>query len=324
MQPGESRVMQFTMQTRVRGFENTLTNRAVLPNGTFIHSQIVPQIGYQPGNELDDKNKRKRFGLKEKDLMPALEQNCTADCRDSYISNNSDWVNVETVISTSPDQIAIAPGSLQREWNENGRRYFQYKLDHVGLNYYSFLSARYEVARADGTASRSRLLPERAALECAQDAELGEEIVRILHHEFRAVSPEQARIIEFPRLAAFAEAFPGTMPYSESIGFIASMEKPDDIDMVFYVVAHEMGHQWWGHQEMGANMQGATLLAETLAQYSALMTMEKEYGRDPMRKFMEYEMDSYLRTRGGELLKERPLLRVEASRDTSTIARAAW
>ena len=46
--------------------------------------------------------------------MPALEQNCDADCRDSYISNNSDWVNVETVISTSPDQIAIAPGSLQR------------------------------------------------------------------------------------------------------------------------------------------------------------------------------------------------------------------
>ena len=83
--------------------------------------------------------------------------------------------------------------------------------------------------------------------------------------------------------------------------------------MVFYVVAHEMAHQWWGHQEVGANMQGATLLVETLAQYSALMTMEKEYGRDTMRKFMQYEMDNYLRSRGAELLKERPLLRVEAS-----------
>jgi ABC-2 type transport system permease protein len=43
------------------------------------------------------------------------------------------------------------------------------------------------------------------------------------------------------------------------------------------------------------------------------MTMEKEYGRDMMRKFLEYEMDRYLRGRGRELLKERPLLRVEAS-----------
>jgi aminopeptidase N len=60
-------------------------------------------------------------------------------------------------------------------------------------------------------------------------------------------------------------------------------------------------------------MQGATLLSETLAQYSALMTMEKEYGRDTMRKFLQYEMDNYLRSRGTELLKERPLLRVESS-----------
>jgi aminopeptidase N len=103
------------------------------------------------------------------------------------------------------------------------------------------------------------------------------------------------------------------MPYSESIGFIADIEKPDDIDMVYYVVAHEMGHQWWAHQVIGANMQGATSLSETLAQYSALMVMEKEYGPDTMRKFMDYEMDNYLRSRGAERLKERPLMRVEAS-----------
>jgi aminopeptidase N len=60
-------------------------------------------------------------------------------------------------------------------------------------------------------------------------------------------------------------------------------------------------------------MEGATLLSETMAQYSALMTMEKEYGPNAMRKFMKYEMDNYLRSRGTELLKERPLLRVEAS-----------
>ena len=74
-----------------------------------------------------------------------------------------------------------------------------------------------------------------------------------------------------------------------------------------------MGHQWWAHQVVGADMQGATSLSETLAQYSALMVMEKEYGQDTMRKFMQYEMDNYLRSRGTERLKERPLMRVEAS-----------
>jgi hypothetical protein len=74
-----------------------------------------------------------------------------------------------------------------------------------------------------------------------------------------------------------------------------------------------MGHQWWAHQVVGADMEGATLLSETMAQYSALMVMEKEYGRDAMRKFLKYEMDNYLRSRGAERLKERPLLTVEAN-----------
>jgi len=42
------------------------------------------------------------------------------------------------------------------------------------------------------------------------------------------------------------------------------------------------------------------------------MVMEKEYGRDIMRKFLRYEMNNYLRSRGRERLKERPLVTVEA------------
>jgi ABC-2 type transport system permease protein len=73
-----------------------------------------------------------------------------------------------------------------------------------------------------------------------------------------------------------------------------------------------MGHQWWAHQVIGANLEGATLLSETLERYSALMAIEKEYDRDTMRKFLECEMDDYLLSRVRELLKERPLLTVEA------------
>ncbi|MEO8734001.1 MAG: M1 family aminopeptidase, partial [Flavobacteriales bacterium] len=82
-------------------------------------------------------------------------------------------------------------------------------------------------------------------------------------------------------------------------------------DMVFYVVAHETGHQWWAHQVVGANMQGATLLSESMAQYSALMVMEKEYGKANMRKFLKYEGDKYQNARGSEALGETPLLTVE-------------
>jgi len=315
MQPGEQRHFRFTVAREPRGFENNASVLQVVQNGTFFNNaDVSPEIGYQPQRELSNKNRRKKFGLKEKDLMPALERNCTADCMDTYLSNNSDWVNVETVISTSPGQIAVAPGSLEREWTQDGRCYFQYKLDHFSMNFYSFLSANYEVTRKEwnGVKIEVYYLKEQP-WNVPKMWRSVEKSFEYYTKNFGPYPHKEARIMEFPRIATFAQAFPGTMPYSESIGFIANLKNPEDIDMVYYVVAHEMGHQWWAHQVVGANMQGATLLSETLAQYSALMVMEKEYGRDMMRKFLKYEMDSYLRSRGRELLKERPLLQVDAN-----------
>ena len=124
---------------------------------------------------------------------------------------------------------------------------------------------------------------------------------------------KQFRIIEFPRYQTFAQSFPNTIPYSEGIGFIARVrdDDPDDIDYPYYVTAHELAHQWWGHQVPGANVQGETMLVETLAQYSALMVMKQKYGDAKMRRFLRYELDRYLLGRSGEQKKELPLSRVE-------------
>ncbi|MGH7024204.1 MAG: M1 family aminopeptidase, partial [Caulobacteraceae bacterium] len=102
-----------------------------------------------------------------------------------------------------------------------------------------------------------------------------------------------------------------TIPFSESIGFIADLRDPDDIDYVTDVTAHETAHQWWGHQIVGADQQGATALSETLAQYSSMRVMRLMYGPDHVRKFLKYELDSYLRARGGEAAEEQPLVSVE-------------
>ena len=313
LQPGESRTAVFTVKSKNRGFEDSVSNVEITQNGTFFNNTVAPGIGYDTGRELTDPNDRRKYGLGEQALMRPLERNCTDDCMDNYGRGHADFTDLETVISTSPDQIAIAPGSLVREWRENGRRYFDYKLDHPALHFVSFMSARYEVQREEWNGIK---------LEVYYDKDHPWNVPRMMKslkksleyytQNFGPYYHKEARIIEFPRVAQFAQAFAGTMPYSESIGFIANLNHPDDIDMVYYVVAHEMGHQWWAHQVIGADMQGATFLSESLAQYSALMVMEKEYGRDMMRKFLKYEMDNYLRSRGRERHKEEPLLTVES------------
>jgi len=313
--PGDTITVGFTADYITEGFENQVRATQLVQNGTFFNNGfITPTLGYQNGREMGDRNERRKRGLPERERMPALQRDCTDACRNTYITNLADWVTMETVMSTSEDQIAVAPGSLVREWTEDGRRYFHYVLDHPSLAFGSFISADYQVKREKwGDIDVEVYYDAKHPYNVDKMANSIRKSLAYNQESFGPYRHHQARIIEFPRYAAFAQAFPGTMPYSEGIGFIARIEKPDDIDMVFYVTAHEMAHQWWAHQVIGAEMEGATVLSETLAQYSAIMTMEREYGRDQIFKFLKYEMDRYLRSRGTEALKEKPLMRVDAS-----------
>ena len=297
-----------------KGFENSVTVMQINRNGTFFNNMdILPNIGYSDRYELQDRYDRKKHGLGPRERMPRLADDAARRMQ-TYLMPNSDWVNVRTVISTSPDQIAVAPGSLKREWTENGRRYFEYVVDHRSMNFYSFMSARYEVHREKiGDIDVEVYYHAPHAENVPRIANSIKKSIAYYDAHFGPYRHKQARIIEFPRYQDFAQAFPGTMPYSEGIGFISDFSDTTDIDMVFYVVAHEMGHQWWAHQVIGANMQGSTLLSESMAQYSALMVMEDEFGRHSarMRRFLKLESDRYQRSRGTEELKEVPLMEVE-------------
>lgn len=310
--PGADLRMKVSGGWRQRGIPNEVEFTGLVQNGSFLNNMdLLPTIGYSAGGELHDRADRRKHKLPPNDRMPKLTDD-PSKRMENYLQAHSDWVNVRTTIGTALDQIAIAPGSLRKEWVADGKRWFEYALDHPSLNFYSFLSARYAVARDKW---------KDVDLEVYYQPEHAVNVPRMLNSMKKSLSyyndrfgpyrHKQARIIEFPRYASFAQAFPGTMPYSESIGFITDLTAKEDIDMVFYVVAHEMGHQWWAHQVMGADMQGGTLLSEGMAQYSALMVMEKEYGRDHMRKFLKYESDKYQNARGAEAIGETPLLEVE-------------
>lgn len=310
--PGDSIEINYTSKYEAKGVENEVSNTTIVDNGTFFNNAtVLPQIGYLAEYEITDKNKRKKYDLPPRERIQKLSDD-PSKRMSTYISNNSDWVNVKTTFSTSADQIAIAPGSLRKKWTNDNRAYFQYELDHYSLNFYSFLSGRFQVKTKKYKGLN---------LEVYYDAKHPYNVDKMLismeksvdyySQNFGKYYHLQTRIIEFPRYASFAQAFPGTMPYSESIGFIANLEDSNDIDMVTYVVAHEMGHQWWAHQICGPDMQGSTMMSESMAQYSALMVMEKMYGKDQMHKFLRYEMDRYLRSRGSEDERECPLMEVE-------------
>ena len=316
--PGQLLNYKVTCEYISQGVENDISNTDIASNGTFLSNfKLMPTIGYSSDKELSNKNTRAEHNLPYKDLMKKLHSNCSESCQNTYISEDSDWVNVESTISTNADQIAIAPGTLMKEWKENDRNYYHYKLKKPVLNFYSFISGKYEIEKDVWINPNGKEISVEVYYHKAHHYNVDKMIKSLKNsleyysNNFGPYPHEEARIIEFPRYASFAQAFPGTMPYSEGIGFIANLNEKDAIDMVYYVVAHEMAHQWWAHQVIGANVQGSTMLSETFSQYSALMIMKKEYGADKMKQFMKYEMDNYLRGRGREENKELPLMFTE-------------
>jgi len=311
LQPGETISIGFDLTLANPGFRNSGSNTQVLYNGTFVNnSQIMPTIGYDKGYELGDNNKRREHGLNPVERAAKLGDANAYNKSQMLVGSR---LKYRTTLSTSTDQIAISPGYLQREWIDGDRRYFEYEMDAEIWPFVSFLSARYEV--------RKDTWRDAVDIEVYYHPGHDYNVDRMIYasqrgldyftEEFSPYQYRQFRILEFPAYASFAQSFPNTIPFSEAIGFIADLSDDKNIDYVFYVTAHELAHQWWAHQVIGANMQGATVIVETLAQYSALMVMEREYGPEKMRRFLKYELDNYLRNRGSEQIEELPLNRVE-------------
>jgi hypothetical protein len=311
LQPQARLALEFTLDYTPGGILGLGRDTPVAGNGTFFTNEVLPRVGYQPAVELRDDRDRKRHGLAPKH-MPARDD--PAAQMSSRFGPDADWINFDAVVGTSADQVAIAPGNLEQEWTDKGRRYFHYRMDKPILNFYSFQSARYAVRhdRWQDVAIDVYYHPghdfniDRIVKGAKAALEYGSQ-------RFSPYQQREVRVVEFPRYGTYAQAFPGTIPFSESIGFIAKVDPGSrkDLDYPFYVTAHEVAHQWWGHQLVPANSRGGSVLTESLAEYTALMVMKQAVGPARMRRFLRYDLDMYLRGRAEERRKELPLAQNE-------------
>lgn len=308
LEPGDSLELDFTVKNKTSSWLRK--NSPVIANGTFINNfAVFPSLGYS-GGELTDNKTREKYGLPPNDLKPHPSDSTALG--NTYISKDSDWIDFEVTVSTSEDQMAIAPGYLQKEWNENGRRYFHYKMDSKILNFYAFNSAKYEVAKDKWKDVNLEIYYHKGHAYNLDRMMAG--LKASLDYNSKNFSPyqhKQARIIEFPRTGgSFAQSFPNTIPFSEGVGFIADVDDTDQggVDYPFAITVHEVAHQWWAHQVIGADVLGATMLSESLSEYVSLKVLEHQQGKDKMRKFLKKALDDYLTQRTFESKRENALM----------------
>jgi ABC-2 type transport system permease protein len=310
LRPGDELEVGFDLTIENRGFVNHGADIAIVDNGTyFTKRDFFPVIGYDAHRQLTDPEERRRRGLEP--LRFAGIDDLSAR-RSTPRAADADRVDFDTTVSTAIDQIAITSGDLQREWVEGGRRYFRYRAEKPITHHFAYASAKYAVTRGAWNGVAIEIYHHPGHHENAgRMLDAARKSLAYFTRNFGPYQHRHLRVVEFPRYVRDGTAFPGVIAFSESMGFNARLTGEEAIDFPFYVTAHEIAHQWWGQQVVGANVKGVGMLHESLAQYSALMVMEDELGRQKMRPVLEYELNWYLRGRTGERGVEPPLAVVE-------------
>jgi ABC-2 type transport system permease protein len=316
---GDSVKAEIATRVEHRGFPNEGFESTIVYNGTFMNNgDLFPTFGYNSQGELSSEKYRKKYNLPIREYeMPA--QNDPKGLNNLLFSDDADYMVFEGTVSTVPDQIAIMPGYLQKEWTANGRRYFQYKQEGKMDYFFSICSARFDVARDKITMPDGRVVETEIYHHPKHKYNLShfmdglKDGVAYFSKNFRPYNYSKIRILEFPRYASFAQSFPNTIPYSESFGWVADFSDPNSTDYAYYVTAHEVAHQWWGHQICPSYTRGANQISESMAEYSSLMVLKNKYGENIMANRLKYSLDRYLGGRGFESKSEETLLENERS-----------
>ena len=245
MLPGERRTISFTTERSQQGFRNRGNETRVVDNGAFLNNiEFAPVLGMERNGLLQDRAKRRKYGLPVEQRMPKLGD--PASRQFHYLRHDADFVTADITVSTVADQTPIAPGYKVSEVVTGGRRIARFVTEAPVMPFFSVQSAKYSVSRETykGVDIAVYYDPKHPwnveRMKTGAKASLDYFGTNFSPYQFR-----QLRFLEFPAYADFAQSFANTMPWSENLGFIADYSDPSKIDMVTYIGAHEIGHQWW-------------------------------------------------------------------------------
>ena len=286
LQPGDSLTLSFDLRIERRGFGNagmpkSGAGKAILRNGTYLTNGALPVIGYHPLRELWSAEDRRKHGLPRQLTLPPpgdIDPGVTAGAAATF----------DAIVGTDDGQVAVAPGELRRTWSDGGRRYFHYVSDVPIHGTDVFFSANYAVHRErwNGVDVQVFLHPGHT-----------EHLERLLRGVRASLDYNSAQFGPYPyRFLQVVEqpgnflgmGVDGSGVITGGEGFFHLDPKGPGFDVIFEVLAHEIGHQWWGMQLKPAFAEGGGVISEGLAWYSTMQLVKNVKGREALRRLMSF------------------------------------
>jgi ABC-2 type transport system permease protein len=287
MLPGDSLQLAFHVNYNPKGFPNSGMKTAVVKNGTYFEDSWLPVIGFDNSRQVFNANDRKAQGLEPKSFLEPDE---------SYPQRR---VQFDAVIGTDKGQIAVAPGRLLKSWTEQDRSYFHYATEHPVNHKFAFYSSNYDVHSAQWKSDNAQVV-DISILHHPDHTHNLERMIKGVQSSFNYLTREVGKyphseitFTEVPGYNKGLHAYPTNIFYREGFALLKPAEDPRGVDIVFATVAHEVSHQWWGHQVSPAPFKGAALITESLAWFSAFEIVEEALGKETFLTLIDLARDDY-------------------------------
>lgn len=308
MMPGDTVDIEYYSEQEVKGIPHDDNNFDVLKNNSLLRFSLTSLLGYQASVEWEIDKDRKEAGLqvKKEDIAPHTDQKA----RMKNFLGTSGLITLNTKVSVDPGLVAVVPGNLTDKGEQNGRPYFIYKMERPMMDFFNISVGKYEVSQDMYKGENGESIALHLYHHPSHNYNVSSFFSGLkdgLNYYQKAFGPfphKEIRIIEFPGYSTSAQSFAMTIPFSEGFGWVADLRDTLRFDYAYYVTAHELAHQWWGHQLIPAKVQGGNLLSESLSEYSAIMVSEKRFGRERIGKFLKINLDEYLSGRRAGRLEE--------------------
>lgn len=277
---------------------------SIAKSGSYLrHEFFDPMLAYKKDLELSDPYERKKRGFTDqKKILDGDQQVKSSALQKSEIS-------YETIVSTSADQVALAPGKLIRHWTKDGRNYYQYKYLKEHIPMIAYMSGRYDIKKQEcrGIEVAHYYHPghdiNHSTIETSTCATLSYCIDNFGPYPF-----DDLRIAEttsyFPWSGA---AHPGLINMVEDKLYLLDTRKTKTFDLVAKQTAEQIAHHWWGMSLRPKSVPGAGFLTFGLTKYTAAMILEKMYGQGALWELSKTFNEQYFRGRTFAAAKEPPL-----------------
>ncbi len=296
MQPGASLTLEYSLQMRSEAFA---VDRGIVENGMYFHQgEFEPLLGYATMLEIGDEYDRQQYDLAEKPSDP--------------LAPITQKRSFSATLSTASSQTALTSGELVRQWQQQGRSYYQYAMRPTVYPVVGYFSAEFHKHQfqADGIPVTLYYHPQHQR-NVAEIVKAATFTMTYMQKHFGDYAYTSLRLIEVPQYHAFGgRASAGIVALNERL-FLQDYQDGAAINNVARNTIHEVAHQWFGEKLTPKMVRGEKVLTESIAKAIEATVLGQMYGESMQASLMAYNLRRYQSGRAFAQQPEPSLLQLE-------------